>query len=243
MIIAPTSRRPTMSSAGEPVSSPSSALTAPNSATSAKVRRPAFAPGWRSRSRPISKPMARLAANAGSLSSSVPCNQISSRSSPSVCARLPIIQHQLHRALAVVLVHLHTVDRGNPPGKRGLLSERNCIQHALPPGAAQPQFQMPAADNALFDDLEIVEKTRHGKSLTPYLGFERLGEIEIHVGRRQFAIGLDQALQVGGTDELPHDRFEGSSEIRDSANRVVSQALSPVSGRGSTGTRCRPTCR
>src|SRR5258706_10863415 len=181
MIMAPTSNRPTMSMAGEPVFSLRSAVAAPNKATSAKVRRPAFAPGWRSRSRPISKPIARLAANAGSLSRSVPCNQVSSRAYSSVSARLPVVQHQLHRTLAAVLVHPHTVSRCNLCGKRILLPEQDCVQRVLPVRSAQAQFQMPAADDALFGHREIVEEARLGKSLTPYLGFERLRKFEIHV--------------------------------------------------------------
>src|SRR5258708_5189764 len=146
--------------------------------------------------------MARLAANAGNLSSSVPCNQINSRDSSCVCARLPMVQDQLHRAITVVLVDLHTVNRGNRPGKGGLLSERNRVQQVLPARPAQAQLQVPSADDALFHHLEIVEKTRHGKSLTPHLRAECLCEIEIHVRRRQFAVSLDQALELGGSNEV-----------------------------------------
>jgi len=68
MIMPATASRPAISSQGEPSFVESSAESVPNMATSAKVRSPALADGVRSRSSPISKPMARLVRNCGKAS-------------------------------------------------------------------------------------------------------------------------------------------------------------------------------
>jgi hypothetical protein len=73
MIIAPTMHKPATSNQIEPVLLESMALSVPNKATRVKVRNPAFADGLRSRSRPISKPIARLVRNYGSASMPLPC--------------------------------------------------------------------------------------------------------------------------------------------------------------------------
>ena len=72
MIMLATASRPAISSQGEPSFVESSADSVPNRATSAKVRRPALADGVRSRSRPISRPMARLVRNCGRASMPLP---------------------------------------------------------------------------------------------------------------------------------------------------------------------------
>jgi hypothetical protein len=60
MIIQPTTAKPTGTSHGASSSRARTAHSAPSSATSANVRRPALADGLRSRSSPMNSPIARL---------------------------------------------------------------------------------------------------------------------------------------------------------------------------------------
>src|SRR3989338_9622708 len=70
-----TASSPAINSQGEPSFAESSADKVPNTATSAKVRSPALADGLRSRSSPISRPMARLVRNCGNAPMPLPCNK------------------------------------------------------------------------------------------------------------------------------------------------------------------------
>src|SRR5512133_53552 len=62
---------PAITSQGEPILSESMDSKVPSRATNPKVRSPALAEGLRSRSSPISRPMARLVRNCGR--ASIPC--------------------------------------------------------------------------------------------------------------------------------------------------------------------------
>jgi len=75
MIIPPTRTSPATTNHGLPCACANTEHTQPSKPTSAKVRRPARALGFRSRSSPMSSPMARLVSRSGSRSNPSPVVQ------------------------------------------------------------------------------------------------------------------------------------------------------------------------
>src|SRR5512147_1466650 len=98
---------PAISSQGEPVLLESIAIRVPNTVTSAKVRSPALAEGLRSRSSPMSRPMARLVRNWGSASIPLPCNRVDSMISISC----PVAHDELQTLAAIVFIDAQAVYR------------------------------------------------------------------------------------------------------------------------------------
>src|SRR5450759_655447 len=107
MIMPATASRPAISSQGEPSFVESSADSVPNRATSAKVRSPALADGVRSRSNPISRPMARLVRNCGKASMPLFCRRTVSIALPLYV--LPVTNDQLQALRAIVFIDTQTV--------------------------------------------------------------------------------------------------------------------------------------
>src|SRR5688500_18716202 len=95
--------------------SSTTAASVPESATSAKVRTPALAAGLRSRSRPISRPMARLAPKP----SQVWSNKLGTRPPVAEADRLRRQAHDTAEEL-VEIAFLHAGDRVRVRGERGV---------------------------------------------------------------------------------------------------------------------------
>src|SRR3990167_9026675 len=121
-IVPATASKPAISSQGEPSFVESSAAIVPNTATSAKVRSPALAEGLRSRSSPISRPMARLVRNCGNASMLLPCKKLVSIYS-SLYA-LPVANDELQTLRAIVFIDAQAVHGMYLFGQRLTLSEQ-----------------------------------------------------------------------------------------------------------------------
>src|SRR5574340_499815 len=117
-----TASRPAISSHGESALLESKAVSVPNTATSAKVRSPALADGLRSRSSPISRPMARLVRNCGKASMPLPCKK-----PVSICSLpcfLPVANDELQTLRTIVFIDVQAVHGMDSFGQRFVVPEQ-----------------------------------------------------------------------------------------------------------------------
>src|SRR5574340_1209463 len=186
-----TASRPAISSHGESALLESSAARVPNTATSAKVRSPALAEGLRSRSSPISRPMARLVRNCGKASMPLPCRKPVSIASL-LCA--PVADDLLQALRAIVFIDAQAVYGMDLFGQRLVVPEQYRLDGFS--FLIQAQFQMPFADHALVLHGEVVVELRGGEALAPNLFVQQARHIEAHLGMLQRAVGLDALREV-----------------------------------------------
>src|SRR5574340_286458 len=123
-----TASRPAISSQGVPSFVESSADRVPNKATSANVRSPALAEGLRSRSSPISRPMARLVRNCGNASMLLPCRKPVSIFSP--LSFPPVADDELQTLRAIVFIDAQAVHGMDLLWQRFVVPEQDRVDNS-----------------------------------------------------------------------------------------------------------------
>src|SRR5574340_190363 len=169
MIVPATASRPAISSQGEPSLVESSAAKVPNTATSAKVRNPALADGLRSRSSPISRPMARLVRNCGNASMPWPCRKPASICSPLYF--LPVANDELQTLRAIVFIDAQAVHGLYLLGQRFVVPEQHRLDN--PALCIEAQLEVSFADHPLVLYDEVVVELRGREALAPHLFIDR----------------------------------------------------------------------
>ena len=77
-----------------------------------------------------------------------------------------MLERELQRLGSVVFVYVETIDRLDALRHRIALAEQHAVESAT--GACKLEPHMAAADDTLSNDVEVIEKYRLRKTLTPH---------------------------------------------------------------------------